>query len=97
VTQFDFAERMEVSAKAKHIADAVDEYLKRADKWYSKPSVKSKAAAEFLRTVRSDRNLVEETRFRVGQVAASPFHTPPAEQLDNGELKKRLVEALAKT
>ncbi len=87
-------ERAKQSQWAKRIRKAVADYLERAEKWYSKPSEKSRETAQRLRGVIDENDLIAEVRFCIGQSSSSPFNTPVEKRISDGQLKSKLIEAL---
>ena len=85
---------LEQKLRAVRIREALKDYIERSQKWYAEPSPKSLSAANHLREVVNDQDLIEETRFLLGIIKVSPLDTPIGQQLDPGELKTRLGETL---
>jgi len=76
------------------IRQALNDYIERSQKWYSKPSAKSISVVNHLRQIVINQDLIEETRFLLGIIKVSPLNTSIGQRLDPGELKTRLGETL---
>ena len=84
----------EKNQRVLQVRNAIHKYIERSGGIFSRPSAISKETADRLsKTVNND-VLLQEVRFVITQGSVSPYNTPVDKRLTNGELWKKLTEAL---